>query len=1582
MQALASRLAPLLEARLPAAAPETLLRALEAAADLQAQLAARCRPGSPAGGGGPSGAAPELLDRAWLGAWMDAARPHLAAVAPAELEAAAARLRALGAPPRAAWLAAAAAALAAGGFEEGEEGAAATAACAAQLLAWAAVDADGGALEAALGALVPCLRPAALAALLRAVDALPAAERAGVQDGVWGWLRAPPAAEGGQAQLDADQLNELLWRLPPPADSAATLAAVRARWAPPAGGGSGGGGSSGSGVGSGSALGAAADALEALAGQNPDAALDWAPEAFRKAAASAAAASTGGGNGDSGTDADADTLRACAVLDRLEALDAQRVFAAAAPASEALAAGARALGAGAFLMAAARAAALARGALQLAALAGDDGDDVPRPAPGARGAGSDAGSSVSEQWAEASAAAARAWARPLSEWAAEHADDLDGLQLVQLLCLASELHAGAAAGGPQDEDSGSSGGGDSDAWVDAADEALRRADDAGAVDEAACVAAAAALARLRRAAPAPATLEAALAAAARCQLALNAAGLCDALALLERAAAARGAAGLPSRHVLLANSVCTSLAAKGPGAAVDARGRLQTTLALLALAARGGGGGVASATAAALDLARALGTAVTSSDGGRQDGSSEAAAAAAAAAAASAGGWSPPAQAARWALDAWAAAARDAPAACAVALSAEEAALLIAALADCAALASAAGRPADEETMRRLQPLLASAAAKTAAAPRTRLPPAAAAGAAVGLLDLLRRAPALGGDAALQALAARCLEGLAARAAAWPLAAQLRLLAALGDGASGSGSGSDAAVGGAADAARDAAQRQLLAAATAVLDQQQTGGADSGGAGAADLLAALHATAAAGASGGGRLPRRAAQRLLGIVRAGLEEAPAAGAGGAAAAAAAGWPADAALQYVQACCRHGVAPAPPQLSEALRQAATAPPGALAPTAALQLLLLLPKAARPRRGRRRQAAAAASGRERGAAADRGEDAAAPPPDPAAVQSLLARHLQPSLGRLTAAQLHRLVVTIADLGAPPPPGFAAAAAAALAPRLELLPKGRHLLTALQQLLAWGHRPSAEFMAAAHRAAGLLLDSLSGGGCLELLGACWEAARPGSTFAGGGGGGNDDAAAANDGVPLPPRPLVADVLRALEARALAPDAACEGLRLLATLRLRPAPALLLRMLDAARRGGVLRVLPGRLLLAALWGCVELRVAPPAGWLDDLIEALCAPGRAAACAPATLAGLLRCLSRLGARPAPALAAAAVEAAAAAAAADSEAGEWDAESLSVVLVLSARFGALGTPAAVRAAAARAAELSQVADGASAARLFLWWQQVRASDEAERLLGAMAPEEAFAVDVALWGATMRCLPDISSDEAAAAAAARRGLECFSGAGGAAPGRAALPRAALAPVFLAGAAAALRPPAGAPPAWLDAAWRGGAAAAAAADSLSAAEAAAMLVTALGRAPTAHLWDLGVAQAVLRAGYRGRAGAPPEALAYLGLAGELMGELVDAAPPYAESWAAALEADPSLAADGSGGNGGGAPGLPQACAEELSRALAAAEAAEAAQASGAAFGGGDGGAKGVAEELDDLVAAVAEDVSPAFVALGFDD
>ncbi|KIY98110.1 hypothetical protein MNEG_9853 [Monoraphidium neglectum] len=737
-------------------------------------------------------------------------------------------------------------------------------------------------------------------------------------------------------------------------------------------------------------------------------------------------------------------------------------------------------------------------------------------------------------------------------------------------------------------------------------------------------------------------------------------------------------------------------------------------------------------------------------------------------------------------------------------------------------------------------------------------------------------------------------------------------------------------------------------------DEGLSGGSEPGmdpAAWPAGLLSAALAAAEASA-GGARLPRRAAQRLLGAVRAACEAAARARAAGTGAPE--GWPADASLQYVLACCRHGVAPAPALLAEAVAQAAAAPAGALTAAEAHRLLLVQPKR---QFGRRQQRPAANGGSGAVAAAEA---------DLGAVPAVLSTHLQPCLAELSAPQLARLLSAVAALGVTsPPPGFAAAAAEALRGRLVLLPKGRQLLAVLEQLLAWGHRPSADFMRSFYAAADLLLDTFSAVGCIELLGACWQAADPNRVFGRAPGAA---AAAAAAGVLAPPTALVSAVLWSLEGRSISPAAAAEGLRLLGALRTRPSPALLAHWFDGAARSGALSEMPPQLLLAAAWGACVLRVAPPAVWVDALLEGMILPGRMALCAPATLAGLLRCLQRLGVAPAPAFCAAAAEAAAA------TAGGACAESISVTLACLASWGATPPAGAVRALALRAADAVADADGASAARLFAWWQAVRSCPEAERVLSSLAPEEIFSVDIAMWTGTLRHLPERP--------------------GG---GRGTLPPAALAPLFVAAVHAAARDGV-APAAWLDRAWRGAAAAAAADDALTASEAAALLLAMLGQGLTVHFWDLRTAQALLRAGYRAREGAPSEAIEFLLAASDGITELVATSQHYAEDWAASC--------------GSEAPGLPPASAEILKQAASAAAEAELAvaqakyeqlaQQAGALMGDAADGAAwgtpahmaqlleagvleppsmGVGGELRQLQLSLIDDVSAGWVRAGLD-
>jgi len=647
---------------------------------------------------------------------------------------------------------------------------------------------------------------------------------------------------------------------------------------------------------------------------------------------------------------------------------------------------------------------------------------------------------------------------------------------------------------------------------------------------------------------------------------------------------------------------------------------------------------------------------------------------------------------------------------------------------------------------------------------------------------------------------------------------------------------------------------------------------------------------------------------------------------------------------------------------VQQAADAPAAALSPAQALQLLLVQPK----QQTKHQQAS---------------KPAADLTPSADAVGAVLAKHLQARLGSLSAQQMHRLIVALVNLNVTPPEGFTDAAAAALQSRLVLLPKGRHVVNVLQALLEWGYLPTPAFMRSFYAATDLLLDTFSVSSCFWLLGVIWDAAIL------------RHAAPADMGALMPPPKLIADMLQGMEGRAIAPGRACEGMRLLGMLRVRPAPALLASWFDASSRQGALRGLEPRLVLAALWGACELQVVPPAAWMDEALEGLVPPGRMSACAPATLAGVLRCLHRLGVVPAPAFAIAAAEAAAATANAGAA---WDAESLSVLLGCLGDWGTAPPASAVQALARCAAHLAIGADGASAARLFIWWQAVRAGQEAERMLGGMEPEEQFAVDLALWSATLRHLPRpgqpweaVSGEDPASAGPTSRDT---------------LPRAALVPLFLAGMAAATRDPTVTPPAWLECAWAGAVGAAAAADALSTSEAAALLCSALVQAPGVHLWDLGTAQEALRSGYRGRDGAPADALQFLALGGDAMGALVESSPPYTAAWDAALRRGSVAAAAAQGGR----PGLPAACAAELVRAYQEAAAREQAESwarfqevaaglgeegAGGAWGGVDEmraamqeqgllETRGVGDEVQALQAAVVEDVSREFVDAGFDD
>lgn len=891
------------------AAPGVLLLSLHAAARL-------ARPPE-----GCAAAAIQLPAR-WLEDAAAALRPHLGSLPCGDLAAAICDLKAAGARPTPAFASDTAAALLAAADADADAGTAAGA----QLLAWLAVEEEGGvsdgsAFAAAADALIPLVSLPRLSQLLKAAAQLPAPRAAALHAALWRWLQSERPAAGPGKLLSADQLAELIWRLPhpaPPAPAAAAPPAARRSAAGAAGAqrgvsgllhmlrgrgaaalrSAGGGAAAEAGTGGGAALGRLEDALTLLgaaAERDAGAALEWLPEALslvtqldrdesaRLAASRQATAASGApaleaaaaGGFEQCEATEAAAARLCGLVGSLAEADAPRALAAAAAAAEVLSSHAAALGPGAFLDASERVLWMSAGARRQAAAAEEAGGN-------------------GERWVAAAQGAAAAWLRKLPTWADTHAIELDAVQTTRLLSVAAALQQEAAAGPAPPPAPAAAGA----AWLAAAEVRLAEAAAApgGAPPGGAALAAACgALLQLGRV-PAGQLLASCLEAAGSCYMAMTASDLCDLISLLAAAAAEAGGA-LPPRHAALANAACGALASKRAGAAPP-RALARAAGALAALAARGGAGQWVTPDVLSLERMLGGGPSSASGDGTANSGGSGSSSGAPA-------GWRPPAQAVEWLLNAWGAAAQAAPASCLVGFSDSEVAALLAALADCDALSrescpasKAAGEGA--AARQRLRPLLARAAARLAGARRGALPPAAAAGGVLGLAALAARAGLdSDSDPVFESLKAECETQLAERAAAWPVSAQLLLLSALGGGG---GSSSDAArrVATSALVALEAGFAGAGAGGTAgEAGQAASGGAAPAGAAPPDqarlLISALSSIEAAG---GARLPRRAARRLFAQARGAYEAAAARQAAGGGPPE--GWPEDSALQYVQVC----------------------------------------------------------------------------------------------------------------------------------------------------------------------------------------------------------------------------------------------------------------------------------------------------------------------------------------------------------------------------------------------------------------------------------------------------------------------------------------------------------------------------------------------------------------------------------------------------------------------------------------------------------------------------------------------------------
>jgi hypothetical protein len=277
--------------------------------------------------------------------------------------------------------------------------------------------------------------------------------------------------------------------------------------------------------------------------------------------------------------------------------------------------------------------------------------------------------------------------------------------------------------------------------------------------------------------------------------------------------------------------------------------------------------------------------------------------------------------------------------------------------------------------------------------------------------------------------------------------------------------------------------------------------------------------------------------------------------------------------------------------------------------------------------------------------------------------------------------------------PTAWLATAAAALQPKLLLLPNGSLLLQSLQLLQALGLvSPGNAFLGSFFAATDALLDTFSGRSCLELLSAAATAGQ------------------------LPSPSLTTALLQHLVPLRLSPEDVASGMRLLASMAIRPNPELLAHWFDITEAAAD-RLLPQQ-LQQILWACCRWQLQPPEQWLFVVLKGLVPSGRLGLASPATAAGICSCLWQMGVQPAPGVVTAIVDAAqhamlSAAQQQHQQGGAhwWDAESLSVLCFCLYIWQHPVSPTWKAAVAAQAAVVLPAADGPSLLRLGMYLTQV-------------------------------------------------------------------------------------------------------------------------------------------------------------------------------------------------------------------------------------------------------------------------------
>jgi hypothetical protein len=297
----------------------------------------------------------------------------------------------------------------------------------------------------------------------------------------------------------------------------------------------------------------------------------------------------------------------------------------------------------------------------------------------------------------------------------------------------------------------------------------------------------------------------------------------------------------------------------------------------------------------------------------------------------------------------------------------------------------------------------------------------------------------------------------------------------------------------------------------------------------------------------------------------------------------------------------------------------------------------------------------------------------------------------------------------------------------KLLLIPFGSMLLQTLQLLQCLGLcQPGSSFMSNFFAAADVLLDTFSARNCLELLSASASAGQ------------------------MPPQQLTVAVLQHLTPLKLTAEEASSGLRLLASLKIRPSPELLAKWFAVTESAA--DVLQPHLVLHVLWACCQWQLLPPSQWVHAVVKGLTAPGRLSNCSAATVAGLCLCLWQIGVHPSSGFTAAVVKAAEHGITSEPHQQQdwggdhgsgssssrtngwqmygqqqqapghlgcqhWDAESLSVLCFCLSMWNVAASPSWKAAAAAHAAEVMPGADGPSLIRMGVYLSKLFAADRA-------------------------------------------------------------------------------------------------------------------------------------------------------------------------------------------------------------------------------------------------------------------------